>query len=97
MNKNHTKAEQLKRNDALRQGREKLESLSEALCEAYRGFNSSTDPVVMDACIFEINALRARRNLVLRELREIEQAGVPSASGKENLWKRSQAYLSSRR
>lgn len=48
---------------------EELDAISAALVQAYRGFNSTTDPVVTDACIFEINALRARRNSVLRRMR----------------------------
>lgn len=48
---------------------EELDAISAALVQAYRNFNSTTDPVVTDACIFEINALRARRNSVLRKMR----------------------------
>lgn len=49
---------------------QELDAISQALVQAYRSFNSTTDPVVTDACIFEINALRARRNSVLRRMRE---------------------------
>lgn len=54
---------------------EALQCLSDALVQAYRTFNSVSDPVVMDACIFEINALRARRNSLLREMRAQAQGG----------------------
>lgn len=46
-----------------------LDAISIALVQAYRNFNSTTDPAVTDACIFEINALRERRNKVLRRMR----------------------------
>lgn len=58
-------------------GQEQLRRISAALTEAYRGFNSTSDPVVMDACIFEINALRARRNSVLKALRAEEGMDSP--------------------
>ncbi|MBS1418689.1 MAG: hypothetical protein DBX49_07870 [Clostridia bacterium] len=56
-----------------------LDRLTDALTQAYRCFNASSDPVVTDACIFEINALRARRNSLLRELRQ-EQGGYSQSS-----------------
>lgn len=49
---------------------QELDTISSAIVQAYRSFNSTLDPQLMDACIFEINALRARRNAILREMRQ---------------------------
>lgn len=48
---------------------QELDAISAALVQAYRNFNATTDPAVTDACIFEINALRDKRNRVLRRMR----------------------------
>lgn len=68
-------ANRKKKRQAGTQDSEALQCLSDALVQAYRTFNSVSDPVVMDACIFEINALRARRNSLLREMRAQAQSG----------------------
>lgn len=49
---------------------QELDMISTAIVQAYRSFNATLDPQLMDACIFEINALRARRNAILREMRQ---------------------------
>ena len=36
-----------------------------ALEQAYNEFDNVTDPLLMEACIYEINALRAKYNLSL--------------------------------
>lgn len=66
-------------------GKRQLEELNDALVNAYRSFNSVSDPVVMDNCISEINTLRAQRNAVLRDLRELEP------TRKESIWNSYQA------
>lgn len=55
----------------IKQGRERLAAIDTALMSAYTTFDNISDPVLMDACIFEINALRSRRSSVIRELRGI--------------------------
>ena len=50
-----------------------LNTVSDALTQAYRSFNITTDPVVSDCCIFQINALRERRNNLLMELRSMDK------------------------
>lgn len=40
-----------------------------SLDEAYTHFNNTTDPDTLDACIFEISALRSRYNTVLKHYR----------------------------
>ena len=45
-------------------------SIRGCLDEAYTQFNSTTDPDALDACIFEISALRSRYNTALKHYRE---------------------------
>lgn len=52
--------------------RQQLTEVTDALVEAYRTFNHVSDPAVMDSCISEINALRSRRNMILRDMRQLE-------------------------
>ncbi len=47
-----------------------IADLRSSLDEAYSHFNRTTDPGALDACIFEINALRARYNNALRHYRQ---------------------------
>ena len=47
------------RKAAVKQSLAELGQLNAALTASYRNFNSVSDPVVMDACIYEINALRS--------------------------------------
>jgi len=45
-------------------------SIRSSLNDAYSHFNNTTDPDALDACIFEINALRSRYNTALKHYRE---------------------------
>ncbi len=44
---------------------------SELQC-AYSVFNSTTDPDIMDACIFEISALKSRYNYAVNSVRQLD-------------------------
>ena len=44
---------------------------SELQC-AYSVFNSVTDPDIMDACIFEISALKSRYNYAVNNVRQLD-------------------------
>lgn len=57
-----------------------LDELNSALIQAYRSFNSTSDPVVMDACISQMDTIRARRGELLSRLRKSKP------NGKENPW-----------
>ena len=41
-----------------------------ALSQAYAHFNRVTEPELVDACIFEISAVQARYNYLLRAIKE---------------------------
>lgn len=43
--------------------------LKDSLDEAYMHFNTTSDPDALDACIYEINALRSRWNTAYKHYR----------------------------
>lgn len=45
-------------------------SIRSSLDEAYTQFNDTSDPDALDACIFEISALRSRYNTALKHYRD---------------------------
>lgn len=48
-----------------------------ALAQAYARFNSTTEPELVDACIYELNALQSRYGYLLRKVKE--SGGVAAA------------------
>lgn len=57
--------------------RELLSSLSHTrtlINQAYGGFNSANDADLIESYVFEINALQARYNYLLRRVKELEGA-----------------------
>lgn len=42
--------------------------------QAYLCFNSADDPDLIDSYVYEINALQARYNYLLRRMKELEEA-----------------------
>lgn len=54
---------------------ELLEGLSRTrilIAQAYAGFNSVSDPDLIESYVFEINALQARYTYLLRRVKELE-------------------------
>lgn len=41
--------------------------------QAYSRFDNLSDPLLMDACIYEINALRAKYNCAVHDLKNLTQ------------------------
>ena len=69
----------LRRGDPSREEerRDLLQSLSHTrtlLSQAYGGFNSPSDNDLIESYVFEINALQARYNYLLRRVKELEGA-----------------------
>ena len=62
----------------LRELERELYSTTQALKEAYIRFDYVCDSELIDACIFEINALKARSNYLLRRIKEQNGQSVPS-------------------
>jgi hypothetical protein len=51
---------------------------------AYARFNASTEPELIEACVFEINAAQARYNYLLRLIKEAGgEAAFKTLSGSE--------------
>ena len=44
------------------------------IAQAYSGFNSASDPDLIESYVFEINALQARYSYLLRRVKELEEA-----------------------
>ena len=67
-----------------REQQELMQALQEAqtaLQGAYLSFDALTDPELVESCIFEIRALQARINYLLRAMREREQQDAAAAAG----------------
>ena len=61
----------------LEERQELMRSLSHTrtlLSQAYGGFNSTSDNDLIESYVFEINALQARYNYLLRRVKELEEA-----------------------
>ncbi len=52
--------------------RRELDSLGLSLREAYRCFNLSSDPEILEACILEISALQSRYSAALRNIKSMD-------------------------
>ncbi len=60
-----------RRSAELKKAAEEVRSIRVELEQAVNVFDHMIDPHRMDACIYEINALRARYNCAVRELRQL--------------------------
>ena len=64
------------------------------LAQAYRRFDQAVDPELVEACIFESNAVTARCNYLLRSIKEYRpraaQADAPARRGGTGLSRRTQ-------
>ena len=60
-----------RRSAELKKAAEEVRSIRVELEQAVNVFDHMIDPNRMDACIYEINALRARYNCAVRELRQL--------------------------
>jgi hypothetical protein len=69
-------------NDAHRnsqiQLQQELYEANRALRTAYEKFNYVSEPELIDACVYEISALKARCNYLLRRLKEDAVAAEPA-------------------
>ena len=74
-----TRRSSSRRNDPLQEEerRELMSSLAHTrtlINQAYGGFNSANDADLIESYVFEINALQARYNYLLRRVKELEGA-----------------------
>lgn len=52
---------------------EGMRQTKRSINQAYAGFNTTRDPDLIDAYVFEINALQARYSYLLRQIRALEE------------------------
>lgn len=64
---------------ALRDLKQELLCTNDALKDAYIRFNCVCDSELIEASIYEISALKARCNYLLRRIKELSGEPVPSA------------------
>lgn len=68
-------AKQMPKPDPLQLLAEELRAVQQELALAYDRFNRTTEPELIEACIYEIKALNARFNYFYRAIRQ--QGGCP--------------------
>ncbi len=78
MNRKEKKEQTAANDEILRQ----MSLLTEQLRIARLQFNQAIEPEIVDACVFEMNALQARYNYYLRLAREMGLAQAYTESGR---------------
>ena len=65
-----------------------LEAAREDLALAYRQFDQALDPELVESCVYQINAIQARCNYLIRVIKSRCPAAVPAAVQSEEgtLW-----------
>ncbi|MBQ9647259.1 MAG: DUF2508 family protein [Oscillospiraceae bacterium] len=63
-----------------------LSDMRTALEDAYLRFNTTTEPELVDACVYEINAAQSRYNYLLRLIKDAGgEAAFKAYSGREDV------------
>lgn len=70
MRKHHHFRRNTARRSAMQPLFDELDSSRSALEGAYARFDASTEPELIEACVYEINAAQARYNYLLRLIKE---------------------------
>ena len=65
------KKQRKRRMAEIKKAADEMRGIRVELAQAENSFDHMTDPNRMDACIYEINALRARYNCAVKELRQL--------------------------
>ena len=66
-----------------------LQTTQDALNSAYTAFDYVSDPELTEACIFEIRALQARMNYLVRQIKDFEACAataVTAHAGGRSRW-----------
>ena len=66
-----------------------LQETQSALNHAYTSFDYVSDPELTEACIFEIRALQARMNYLVRQIKDMEACAataVTACAGRRGRW-----------
>jgi len=70
MRKIHRLRRDVAQDHALQELFNELSEARVALTDAYDRFNNTTEPELVDACVFEINAIQSRYGYLLRVIKE---------------------------
>ncbi len=63
--------------------RAELQTARDDLAAAYRQFDQATDPELVESCVYQISAVKARCNYLIRAIKERCPEGVLAAAGSE--------------
>lgn len=68
--------------------KEELREAQQELALAYSRFDQAVDPELVESCVYQISAVKARCNFLLRSIKERCPEAVSAFSGKEEnaLW-----------
>lgn len=70
--------------DATRELLRELEEMRAELGAAYTRFDAATEPELVDACVYEINAAQSRYNYLIRAIKEAgAEAALKACPGEE--------------
>ncbi len=88
MRKKHLFRRELPRRSAMQPLFDELGSTRNALECAYSRFDESTEPELIEACVYEINAAQARYNYLIRLIKESggEAAFAASDGSEAGVW-----------
>ena len=64
--------------------REELQMAQGELTFAYRQFNQAVDPELVESCVYQISALKARCNYLIRAIKERSPETAAAARFEEN-------------
>ena len=67
---------------ALLELKSSLQDTQDALNHAYRAFDYASDPELTEACIFEISALQAKMNYLVRQIKELELCAATAVTAR---------------
>ena len=66
--------------------REELQAAQGELASAYRQFDEATDPELVESCIYQISAVSARCNYLLRSIKSRSPQSLPVNEKEDALW-----------
>ena len=59
--------------------REELQAAQGELASAYRQFDEATDPELVESCVYQISAVKARCNYLIRTIKERSPESLAAA------------------
>ena len=66
--------------------KDELRSAQGELALAYRRFNQAIEPELVEACVFQISAVKARCNYLIRAIKERSPSSSATAAKEEITW-----------